>query len=96
MPGTPSRMRREKSGALPAACARALMAPRLVLALGDRAAALAGEARGVAALRGRWHSLDGVPMLVTFHPRRLLTQPELTRLAWADLQAFAARLESLN
>jgi DNA polymerase len=76
--------------------ARALMAPRLVLALGDRAAALAGAARGVAALRGRWHSLDGAPMLVTFHPRRLLAQPELKRLAWADLQAFAARIESLN
>jgi DNA polymerase len=76
--------------------ARALMAPRLVLALGDRAAALAGEARGVAALRGRWHSLAGVPMLATFHPRRLLSQPELKRLAWADLQAFAARLESLT
>jgi DNA polymerase len=79
-----------------AARARALMAPRLVLALGDRAAALAGEARGVAALRGRWHALDGVPTMITFHPRRLLTQPELKRLAWADLQAFAARRESLT
>lgn len=79
-----------------AARARTLMKPRLVLALGDRAAGLAGEARGVAALRGRWHDLDGIPVLATFHPRRLLTQPELKRLAWADLQAFAARLESLT
>jgi uracil-DNA glycosylase len=34
--------------------------------------------------------------MLTFHPRRLLTQPELKRLAWADLQAFAARRESLT
>jgi uracil-DNA glycosylase len=35
-----------------------------------------------------------VPLLATFHPRLLLKQPELKRLAWADLQAFAARLAS--
>ncbi len=72
-----------------------LSAPRLVLAFGDRAAALSGEARGVASLRGRWLAAAGVPMLATFHPRRLLTQPELKRLAWADLQAFAARRKAL-
>lgn len=79
-----------------AARARALAAPRLMLALGDRAAALSGETRGVSGLRGRWLAVDDVPMLATFHPRRLLTQPELKRLAWADLQAFAARLEALS
>jgi uracil-DNA glycosylase len=39
-----------------------------------------------------FRSVGGVPLLATFHPRRLLTQPDLKRLAWADLQAFAARL----
>ncbi len=78
-----------------AARARQLMSPRLVLALGDRAAALVDGRRGFSALRGAWHALDGVPVMITFHPRRLLTQPELKRLAWADLQAFAARREGL-
>jgi DNA polymerase len=76
--------------------ALALATPKLLLAFGDRAAALSGEARGVASLRGRWLAASGVPMLATFHPRRLLTQPELKRLAWADLQAFAARRETLS
>lgn len=79
--------------------ALALAAPRLVLAFGDRAAALAGVPGNIARLRGRWLTLGPagdppVPMLATFHPRSLLTQPELKRLAWADLQDFAERLES--
>ena len=73
--------------------ALALAAPRLILAFGDKAAALSGETRSVASLRGRWLALGGVPMLATFHPRRLLAQPELKRAAWADLQVFAARIE---
>jgi uracil-DNA glycosylase len=69
--------------------ALALAAPKLILAFGDKAAALSGESRGVAALRCRWHAVAGVPMLPTFSPSRLLAQPDLKRLAWADLQAFA-------
>lgn len=71
-----------------------LAAPRLILAFGDRAMALSGQTRGIAASRGKWLEIAGVPMLATFHPRILLTQPELKRLAWADLQAFASRLET--
>lgn len=71
-----------------------LAAPRLILAFGDRAAALSGEQRGIASSRGKWFEIAGVPMLATFHPRVLLTQPELKRLAWADLQAFATRISA--
>ncbi len=75
--------------------ARALVlaGPRAVLAFGERAAALSGPVRGIASARGRWLALGAVPLLATFHPRILLAQPELKRLAWADLQAFAARLD---
>ncbi len=73
-----------------------LVRPRLVLALGDRAAARAGVPGNVPRLRGRWLDLPlpggPVPMLATFHPRSLIGQPELKRLAWADLQTFAERL----
>lgn len=69
-----------------------LMAPRCILALGDRAAALSGPVRGIASARGRWLAVGDVPLLATFHPRQLLAQPELKLLAWADLQAFAKRL----
>jgi uracil-DNA glycosylase len=73
-----------------------LARPRLLLAFGDRAAALAGVDGNSNRLRGRWLALKlpggDVPMLATLHPRSLLGQPELKRLAWADLQSFAERL----
>ncbi len=69
-----------------------LAAPRAILAFGGNAAALTGESGGIATLRGKWLAVGDVPLLATFHPRLLLKQPELKRLAWADLQAFAARL----
>ena len=68
--------------------------PRAILALGTHAATFSGQAGGIASLRGKWLAGNGVPLLATFHPRLLLKQPELKRLAWADLQAFAARLAS--
>jgi len=71
----------------------ALAAPRLILTIGDRAAALTGAAGSVAALRGQWLTAAGAPALATFHPRRLLDQPELKRLAWADLQTLATRIQ---
>lgn len=72
-----------------------LARPRLILAFGQHAAALSGEDRGIASLRGKWLAIGEIPMLATFHPRQLLNQPELKRLAWADLQAFATRITSL-
>lgn len=78
-----------------------IVAPRLVLALGDRAAAKgsyddekpgSGPRRGIASMRGKWLMLNTIPMIATFHPRQLLAQPDLKRLAWADLQAFADRM----
>ncbi len=70
----------------------ALVAPRAVLAFGAHAAALASDGGGIASLRGRWLSLNGVPFLATYHPRTLLTQQAWKKAAWADLQAFQARL----
>lgn len=73
-----------------------LTRPRLLLALGQAAAALAGDTMAVASARGRWGDvgIEGatVPLLSTLHPRLLLTQPLRKREAWADLQAFASRM----
>lgn len=73
-----------------------LVGPRLVLALGQHAAGLAGDDMALASARGRWGALTiggaEVPMLATSHPRLLLAQPARKREAWADLQAFAARI----
>jgi len=75
----------------------ALAPPRLVLAFGDRAASLGTRSdgqpgRGIASTRGNWLTINNAPMIATFHPRQLLAQPELKRLAWADLQAFAEKV----
>jgi DNA polymerase len=69
-----------------------LMAPKLILALGGRAAALAEPEAAPATLRGRWLALEGVPMVATFAPAMLLRQPRLKADAWADLQRLAERL----
>lgn len=75
-----------------------LAAPRVLLALGQVAAALAGEPMAVSSARGRWADVAvggrAVPLLATCNPRYLLTQPLRKREAWADLQAFAARMTS--
>ena len=68
--------------------------PRAILALGAHAATFSGESGGIASLRGKWLTGGGVPLMATFHPRLLLKQPELKRLAWADLQAFMTRLSA--
>lgn len=78
-----------------AARALELSQPRFMLALGQVAAALAGETMAVSSARGRWAEVlvggRAVPLLATCNPRYLLTQPMRKREAWADLQAFAAR-----
>jgi DNA polymerase len=75
-----------------------LLQPRAILALGQQAAALAGDAVALASARGHWHDITianrQVPLLASLHPRLLLTQPLRKRDAWSDLQAFAARLEA--
>lgn len=70
----------------------ALMAPRLVLALGSRAASLADPDAPPATLRGRWLALAGAPMVASFAPSMLLGQPRLKAEAWADLQQLAQRI----
>lgn len=69
-----------------------LTKPRLLLALGQHAAAIAGEPMALASARGRWAMIGDIPLLATCHPRLLLSQPARKREAWADLQAFATRL----
>lgn len=72
-----------------------LARPRLILALGQHAAAIAGEPMALASARGRWAMVGDTPLFATCHPRLLLSQPARKRDAWADLQAFSKRLAEL-
>jgi DNA polymerase len=56
-----------------------------------------GISDGIMKTRGRWMEYRVgdrmVPVLPTLHPAYLLRQPAHKKLAWRDLQAFAARME---
>lgn len=75
----------------------ALMQPSLILAFGGLAGQwLAGGAESIQRQRGTWLAAGSTPLLSTFHPEALLKSPALKKLAWQDLLAFRARLESLS
>jgi uracil-DNA glycosylase, family 4 len=73
----------------------ALLRPAAILCVGRIAAcALLGSSEGVGRLRGSWRELEGIPLLVTYHPSALLRDESLKRPAWEDLKLFRARLQS--
>jgi len=74
----------------------ALVAPRIILALGKFAAhALLGLADDtpVGRLRGKVHRWRGVPLVVTYHPSYLLRSPAEKARAWDDLCLAASVID---
>ena len=64
----------------------ALIRPKLILAMGRFAAqTLLGTDASIASLRGKLHSYQGVPLIVTYHPAYLLRTPADKAKAWQDL-----------
>jgi len=69
----------------------ALVAPKLIVALGKSAATrLLGTEASLASLRGRVHRYRGIPVVVTYHPAYLLRSLPEKAKAWEDL-VFARR-----
>ncbi len=69
----------------------ALIQPKLILALGRIAAQnLLKTNIPIGKLRGQVHQVNGIPVVVTYHPAYLLRSPGEKRKAWVDLQ-FAVR-----
>jgi DNA polymerase len=70
--------------------------PRFIVALGATAAkALFGRPEvSVGRLRGRFHRLGDIPLVVTYHPAALLRDPSFKRPAWDDLKLVMARLKT--
>lgn len=65
-----------------------LIRPRCIVALGATAATGLGIPGKVGELRGRFHTLEDIPVMVTYHPSYLLRQE--------DAGAEAARMAKLN
>jgi DNA polymerase len=76
----------------------ALIAPRIIVALGKSAATtLLNVDASIASLRGRVHRYQGVPLVVTYHPAYLLRNLPDKAKAWEDLclaRATTRRLEA--
>jgi DNA polymerase len=64
-----------------------LVAPEAILCVGRIAAhRLLDTDTPIGKLRGRVHSLDGRPVIVTYHPAYLLRSPGEKRKSWDDLK----------
>ncbi len=70
----------------------ALVAPEIIVPMGNIACqALLGQ-KGITRLRGTWTKVGEIPALPMFHPAYLLRNPEKKRESWADLLALKSRL----
>lgn len=73
-----------------------LVQPKLIIALGKVAANhLLGNDATIASLRGKIHTANGVPMIVTYHPAYLLRTPADKAKAWEDLCFARASMTGL-
>ncbi|MBT8092750.1 MAG: uracil-DNA glycosylase [Gammaproteobacteria bacterium] len=69
-----------------------LVQPKIILAVGRIAAQiLLDSSEPVGRMRGRPHEMNGIPLVVTYHPAYLLRSPSQKKKSWQDL-CLAARL----
>ena len=69
-----------------------LIKPKLIVALGKFAAqSLLNSNSPIAAMRGKLHDYNGVPVIVTYHPAYLLRNMSDKAKAWEDL-CFAVKI----
>jgi len=74
-----------------------LIRPMIICALGRVAAqALLSTTTPLGRLRGTWHSYEGVPMLVSYHPAALLRFQKYKKDTWEDMQMLLAKYESMK
>jgi len=72
-----------------------LIAPRVLVALGKPASRrLTGSSKSMGAMRGRWSSYRGIPLMPVFHPAYLLRNPKAKREVWQDLKLIKQRLQT--
>lgn len=70
-----------------------LIRPTVIVALGKPASRrLTGTNKPMGALRGRWSSYRGIPLMPVFHPAFLLRNPKAKREVWDDLKLVMRRL----
>jgi uracil-DNA glycosylase len=73
-----------------------IIRPKVLVALGAVAVeGLLGTRGTMRELRGRWHSYNGTPLMITYHPAYLLRNqaPSEKRKVWEDMLQVLERLE---
>ena len=72
-----------------------LIQPKVLVALGKPAShRLTGTTKPISALRGRWATYCGIPLMPVFHPAYMLRTPSKKRETWEDLKMIMQKLES--
>jgi uracil-DNA glycosylase len=67
--------------------------PKVICALGTFAAqTLLKSEAPISALRGRFHSYQGIPLMPTYHPAYLLRNPGAKKQVWEDVQTVMQAL----
>ena len=73
-----------------------IVQPKVLVALGATAVeGLLGTRGTMRDLRGRWHSYQDTPLMITYHPSYLLRNqsPSEKRKVWEDMLLVLERLE---
>jgi uracil-DNA glycosylase family 4 len=73
-----------------------IIQPKVLVALGAVAVeGLLGTRGAMRDLRGRWHSYQSIPLMITYHPAYLLRNqsPSEKRKVWEDMMQVLERLE---
>ncbi|MDQ3136645.1 MAG: uracil-DNA glycosylase [Gemmatimonadota bacterium] len=64
-----------------------LIQPKVILAMGGTAGeSLLGVKKSLGELRGKVHTYNGIPLVVTYHPAALLRNPNWKKPTWDDVR----------
>lgn len=64
-----------------------IIRPKVILCLGSTSAeAMLGVRRSLGDLRGKVHTYNGIPLVVTYHPAALLRNPNWKKPTWDDVR----------
>jgi len=95
-PGNRKPLREEMDACLPYLRLQvAILRPKVIVALGATAVeGLVPETatQKISALRGKWLSFEGIPLMPTYHPAYLLRSPAMKKPVWEDLKTVLHHL----
>jgi len=72
-----------------------IVRPKVILCLGSTSAeAMLGVRKSLGELRGKVHTYNGIPLVVTYHPAALLRNPNWKKPTWDDVRIARQLLDN--